>query len=291
MKEPSIRFIIPYFGKWPFWMPFFLESCRHNPTVEWLLFTDCGVPEGAPENVKFVELSFEEYCSLVSQRLGITFTPDSSYKLCDLKPALGFIHQDHLHGYDFWAFGDLDVIYGDLRGYFTAGRLATKDLYSTHSRRVSGHLCLLRNNARMREAFMRIPRWRERLSEPHQGLDEGAFSRLFVPRKNWPEFMRRVAACCSAWSRRSEFVESHSTFTRLSDGSTKVADSWFWRNGKLTNTDLPGRILPYLHFMVWKNGAWKTQLDLVSTPSLSRADSWQISERGWRAADPEGPLW
>ncbi|TBU95732.1 hypothetical protein DNJ95_08585 [Stutzerimonas kirkiae] len=286
MREPRICFVIPYFGAWPFWMPFFLESCRYNPSIDWLLFSDCGIPQDTPENVRIVETSFADYCRLVSLRLGIEFAPDSSYKLCDIKPALGYVHQDRLQGYDFWAFGDIDVIYGDLREYFSAERLATKDLFSTHDQRVSGHLCLLRNDTRMREAFMRIPHWRERFNEVHQGLDEGAFSRLFIRHKNWPGFLRRLAARCNDWSRRSEFVEAHSTFTRLADRSTRVADTWHWRQGKLSNSDLPGRSLPYLHFMVWKNGPWKGREDLLGPVGLQHAAAWEISEMGWRQAQP-----
>ncbi|EXF95355.1 hypothetical protein HK44_026140 [Pseudomonas fluorescens HK44] len=36
MNNPSSRifFLIPYFGRWPFWMPFFLESCRRSEFTE-----------------------------------------------------------------------------------------------------------------------------------------------------------------------------------------------------------------------------------------------------------------
>ena len=44
MTTPRLLFLIPYFGRWPFWMPFFLQSCRFNPDVQWLFFTDCGTP-------------------------------------------------------------------------------------------------------------------------------------------------------------------------------------------------------------------------------------------------------
>lgn len=117
--SPSICFVIPYFGRWPFWMPLFLESCRLNSDIDWLLFSDCGEPEHLPPNVRIEPIDYASYCAWVSQRLGIPFAPANPYKLCDLKPALGYIHEDRLRGYDFWAFGDLDVLYGRLREYFT----------------------------------------------------------------------------------------------------------------------------------------------------------------------------
>ena len=146
-------------------MPFFLESCRRNPDIDWLLFSDCPIPENVPENVRIESTTFDEYCALVSQRLSIRFGPQAPYKLCDIKPALGYIHADRLTGYDFWAFGDLDLIYGNLRRYFTAERLAGYDLFSTHERRVAGHLCLIRNTAEMQRVFMRIKDWEARFAD------------------------------------------------------------------------------------------------------------------------------
>ena len=286
---PSIRFVIPYFGAWPFWMDFFLQGCRRNPDIDWLFFTDCGIPDQAPANTQFIEMSYADYCALVSERLGIEFYPANPYKLCDIKPALGYIHADHLAGYDFWAFGDIDVVYGDLRRYFTAARLAEKDLFATHVRRISGHLCLLRNTAVMREAFKLIPHWQQRYAdEAHQALDEGAFSRLFVRHKNWPEGLRRFVARFNRWAQRSEFIESHSTFSMLPDGQRVVPDYWFLQKGRLTNSALNGQELPYLHFLVWKNQHWQgiSSEKLRGPAHLSRQDSWRVSESGWQEFRP-----
>lgn len=166
MNPSRIRLLIPYFGRWPFWIPFFLRTCKRNADIDWLFFSDCGVPDDLPDNVRIVPISFADYCQLVSERLGISFKPNNPYKLCDIKPALGHIHADHLDGFDFWGFSDIDLIYGDLRGYFSEDRLARYDLLSTHARRVSGHLCLLRNNERMRQAFMCAPGWQACFEAP-----------------------------------------------------------------------------------------------------------------------------
>jgi hypothetical protein len=266
-------------------MQFYLESCRRNPDIEWLFFTDCGIPPNVPDNVRIIEMSYQAYCQLVSTRLGIDFYPEQPYKLCDIKPALGYLHANQLEDVDFWAFGDIDVIYGDLRRYFTAERLAAKDLFATHHRRVSGHLCLMRNTALMREAFMRIPRWRERYADPaHQALDEGAFSRLFIRHKNWPEGLRLFAARFCAWGRRSEFIESHSTFTLHADGRKVVPQKWFLCDGRLTNSEMGDTELPYLHFLVWKNEHWKAHLheSLLGPEGLAFSPGWEVSETGWQ---------
>lgn len=284
--SPSIRFVIPYFGQWPFWFDFFLESCRRNPSIDWLLFTDCSIPVNVPTNVQFISISFADYCSQVSTRLGIDFSPSSAYKLCDIKPALGAVHADVLQGYDFWAFGDIDVVYGNLRRYFNDERLRAKDLFATHHRRISGHLCLLRNTPQMRDAFRLIPNWQRRYGdETHQALDEGAFSRIFIRHKNWPEPLRKFFARFNDWSQRSEFIEAHSTYTLHADGRRVVADTWFYRDGRLTNSEQGDQELPYLHFMVWKNEAWKgvAAEHLIGPPNLHLSESWQVGPKGWQA--------
>lgn len=282
-----ILIVIPYFGKWPFWMPFFLEGCRCNPTIDWLLFSDCGIPAGCPANVRVEDVSFDDYCRLASNRLKIDFRPASPYKLCDLKPALGHIHEDSLNGYDFWAFGDIDVIYGDLRSYFKDSRLGRYDLISTHARRISGHLCLLRNSTRMREAFMSAGGWQTALSQPeHCGFDEGKFSRLFIRHKNWPEAFRRIFDVGNPWRRSSDFSESFSTphgRVPWTDGSLNFPGRWFWREGRLTN-DLDGeRIFPYFHFIGWKVHEWSKRdpAGLVAAENLVASRAWTVSADGF----------
>jgi hypothetical protein len=286
MSRPRIRFLMPYFGKWPFWFPLFLESCRWNPDIDWLLFSDCGVPEHLPKNVRVEALCYGDYLALVSHRLGIVFAPPDPYKLCDIKPALGYIHEDCLTYYDFWAFGDIDVIFGQLRNYFSPGRMERYDLISCHSRRVSGHLCLIRNTPRMREAFMRIPNWKKRFSDSrHQRIDESAFSRIFIRHKNFPKPLFQLAALFNPWRLRSDFREAYSTPNgRVAwlDGNYDFPRRWFWREGVLNN-DLDGeREFPYLHFLGWKKKDWRTlSAPLMETMNaLARRPGWSISAEG-----------
>ena len=43
-------------------------------------------------------------------------TLDRPYKLCDFKPAYGFIFGEYLKEYDYWGHCDIDIVWGDLRG-------------------------------------------------------------------------------------------------------------------------------------------------------------------------------
>lgn len=260
MRQPSIILLVPYFGKWPVWFDFFLLTCNKNPDIDWVFFTDCEIPEKHPVNVKFISISFADYSALVSVRLGIDFEPDSPYKICDIKPALGHIHEDVVRGYDFWGVTDIDLVYGDLRKYFTKERLRSKDLYATHSRRISGHFFLVRNNEKMRFAYKKIKNWRIKFSDKkHYALDEGAFSKLFVRHKNLPGFLSGFLALFNPWARKSEFIEAFSTThgrVPWVDGSFDFPSQWVWREGVLTS-DLTGdREFPYFHFIAWKQNAW-----------------------------------
>lgn len=241
--NPSLVFIIPYFGRWPFWMPFFLRSCASNPDIDWLLYSDCGEPASLPANVHYRQLTFRDYCAFVSERLGVSFAPERPYKLCDLKPALGHIHAADISRYDFWGFSDLDLVYGQLRDYFDEQRLARYDFFSTHERRVSGHLCLMRNTEQMRQAFLRTKNYLPRLCEQeHHALDEGAFSKVFIRHKNFPDPLFRFLGRFNSWRRHALFEELYSTPNAgkawIDDGYD-FPNSWFWKAGKIT-TDLTG---------------------------------------------------
>lgn len=288
--QPSICFVIPYFGRWPFWMPFFLASCRENPDIHWLLFSDCGTPQvPVPSNVTIRSVSYADYCGLVSSRLAIPFAPEAAYKLCDLKPALGYVHENDLQGYDFWAFGDIDLVYGQLRQYYTAERLSRFDLYATHERRVSGHFCLIRNTQKMRETFMQVPRWQQLLSDQtHHAFDEGPFSRLFIRHKNFPHWLFRAAGQLNPRRRHSEFEETYSTPYAKPlwvDGSRNYPAQWFWRHGVLISDNTAERRFPYFHFMVWKNREWK---QIPPQPpehwqQIAATGAWSVSPQGFAA--------
>lgn len=272
---PKICFLIPYFGKWPIWMPYFIESCRANNTVNWLLYTDCGDVTDCPPNIVVVQITFEDYCKKVSLALNIVFKPSDAYKLCDIKPALGFIHADEILQYDFWAFGDIDVIYGDLRKHFTNSRLESKDLYTTHDRRVAGHLCLIRNNSDMNQAFMKVKNWKDLFTaQNHVAFDEKAFSKIFLRHKN-ARLLRFISTLFDPWLRRAEFVELFCTPNariKWIGGGMIYPKVWIWEDGILTNDLDNGRQFLYLHFMEWKK-IWannRINMDCVKVTRLTR---------------------
>lgn len=303
MQYQKIIKIIPYFGQWPEWFELYIESCKNNPQINWLFYTDCGEPKIKSPNVKFVHISFDEYKRFVSERLAINFNPSSPYKLCDLKPALGFIHEADIKGYDFFAFGDIDIIYGKIRDFITDDLLKNYDVIGTHDRRLSGHFAIFRNTDRYRQAFRNIPNWQKLMEmDEHLGLDESKFSKLFVRHKNHPLWLRKLWSYSSGYQRRVLYKEQFSTVLssiEWFDGSSAHPQQWFWKNGHLTN-DRDRREFMYLHFMNWKSNRWLpknlrvapaawTSLDKLVQIDIEQArkNGFKISPQGFTPINPD----
>jgi len=233
---------------------------RANPSIDWILFTDCEPLARIPPNVTVRRMSFDEYRGTIERRLRIGFSRPTPHKLCDVRPALGVVYREDIEEYDYFGWCDLDVIFGDLRR-FLDDRVLTMDVVSTHADRVSGHFCLLRNTSRMRGAFRLCRAWRELFEAgEYQGFDELAFARaLRWPRRPWTA--RSLVELQHCWPRRLYFVEQYSTVDSKSrawhDGKADYPGEWRWERGHLTNDRDGPREFMYLHFMLWHSNRWR----------------------------------
>ncbi len=286
----KICFVVPYFGQFPFWVDYFFASCKANPSIDFLLYTDNTEPPTLPSNVFYRYMDFEGYKRKVSATLGINFNPSQAYKLCDIKPAYGLIHRDDLKGYDFWGFCDLDLVFGSIRNFFTENLLARYDVISTHDRRVSGHCCLLRNNSKYVNAFKKVASWKKIFEDSqHHGFDEKDFSRLFVGYKNYPKTLKNTLQYIFLpYSRSAYFVEHYSTpglrYNWL-DGSRNFPTEWYWSDGRLTNNAATQEFL-YFHFLEWKRG-WGEMSKFFEVPP---SREWLISSVGFQSFFSENKL-
>jgi hypothetical protein len=291
--RPSLVVLVPYFGRWPEWIELFVESCKWNPTVRWRIFTDCDPPQNRADNVEYERLAFAEYKALVRERLGVAFDPPEPYKLCDLRPALGAVHEREIREFDFFGYGDLDVVYGDLRRFYTDEVLAAHDVLSTHPDRISGHFAVFRNTPAMRHAYRRYRRHREILAAPeYVGMDE-SLAALFLPAARRRIGLRRRlrgALLRLALGRpRALFVERYSTVLSprgWHDGTMRYPERWSWRAGRLTNDRDGEREFMYLHFMRWRSRRW------IAEPPAAGEGAWLELDRivglDWRAAAVDG---
>jgi len=175
----KVAIVIPYFGSWPEWFDCFIESCKVNKGIDWILYSDCSPPSNKADNVIIHSISFAQYKQKVSKALQVPYDITAPYKLCDLKPFYGAIHKEELSKYEYWGFGDIDLIVGRLYSYLEANFLGRYEVFSTHDDRISGHLSLFYNNDKYREMAFTIPNWHDKLiADKNYGLDE-----LFLSRK------------------------------------------------------------------------------------------------------------
>jgi hypothetical protein len=287
-ETSSICMIIPWFGAWPPWIRPFLESCRWNPTVNWLLYGDAPPPSDVPPNVRIVTTTLDEYRAEASSRLGIRLAWTNTYKLCDLKPALGFIHEQEIAGYDHWGFGDLDVIYGDIRRFFTPPVLS-HDLVTTHEHIVAGHFSVLRTTPRILTAFKRVPDWKLLLSSArHRSFDEQIFSHLFLRTHRGRVWRRYITPHLGGGYFQESFSTNISDILKWVDGGSEFPRHWYWDRGHLTTDRSGDREFLYLHFSNWQSNRWTHQttapwksLDrLVDLPD-GRPSGFTISAKGF----------
>ena len=107
----SIAYVVPYFGKFPKGFQFWLLSCKCNPSIDWLIFTDDKTPYDYPENVKVTYWTFNQMKKKAQAIYDFQIFLERPYKLCDFKPAYGEIFADELKNYDFWGHCDIDLVW------------------------------------------------------------------------------------------------------------------------------------------------------------------------------------
>ena len=144
----SIVFIIPYFGHFNNYFDIWLNSCAHNPTVNWLIFTDCKDEHNYPENVKVVYTTFADIRARFQSFYDFPISLEKPYKLCDFKPAYGEIFYNYIKDYDFWGYCDTDLVWGDIRHFISDEILEKYDKIGNR-----GHCCLLRNTEKIRTTY------------------------------------------------------------------------------------------------------------------------------------------
>ena len=88
--------ILAWTGPWKPWINLYVESCRHNPTYDFLVFTDQPAPAATSPNVRFIPTSLADFERRVRAVLDFPVVLDRGYKLCDYKPVFGLLFADEL---------------------------------------------------------------------------------------------------------------------------------------------------------------------------------------------------
>ena len=113
--KSKVTFLIPYFGKLPNYFDLFLKSCEYNgKEYQWIVFTDDKTVRRWPENVCCVEMTFAELKAKIQEKFDFEIRITEPHKLCDYKPAYGYIFEEYLKNTDYWGHCDIDTILGNL---------------------------------------------------------------------------------------------------------------------------------------------------------------------------------
>ena len=91
MGRMKILLISYFFGLLPRYTDYFLETCRYNPGIDWLLITDRDRPKRCPKNVKHVKMGLMEFKDLISKMMRVDVQLDRPIKLCDFRPMWGVV--------------------------------------------------------------------------------------------------------------------------------------------------------------------------------------------------------
>lgn len=226
MFNNKIAYIVPYFGKLPNYFQCWLESCKHNSTIDWLIFTDDTTNYIYPANVRVNYTSFDEIKELINRKIDCKTQLLAPYKLCDFRVAYGVIFEDYLLEYGFWGYCDVDLIFGNIRKFITDDILKEYDMIG-----FQGHSTLFRNDRMVNERF-KLPLTTEK------GIHEA----IFIDQKN-----------C--------YFDEHG----IIDIYKKYGFSYFkevvfaninpmYYNFQLTHMDKDGKLLNQHRIFTWENG-------------------------------------
>lgn len=152
--------ILPFYGRLPWYFNFYLKSLE-NVKCDVLFVSDLTV-DVHPLNFRHLDMSMEEMASLASRKTGLPVVFANAYKLCDFKPMYGKIFEDYIKGYEYWAFGDCDLVYGNtLNSVLDDIASAHYDIASFRKMWLSGGFCMMRNVESVNTLFRGVSRLAE----------------------------------------------------------------------------------------------------------------------------------
>jgi len=284
----SIRLIMPYFGHWPPWMALYLKSCSANPTINWLFLTDCEEIANLPPNVRFEYMSLAQFSDRIASVLAKTVKISEPRKICDYRLVFGKAFQQELSGYDYWGFGDIDVIYGRMRDFLTEAVLE-HDLVTFHKDHLSGHLTILKNTPQVINLYHDIPGFERGVLKKACGI----WDELVLPGgKAYDGLQKKLPS--EVFNKLKVHAEEYYS-TPLSrvktwiDGTRDYPKQWEWVDGKLTTDASGDRTFLYLHFMYWKM-SWSRVPKIVYVNESQLENGFKVTASGFYPLGPSDTL-
>ncbi|UCG35802.1 MAG: hypothetical protein JSW17_03110 [Candidatus Omnitrophota bacterium] len=252
-----------YIGKLPNWINLFLQTCKNNPTIDWLIFSNDKTPNNTPPNVKIVNTDLNRIVSLARKKTDTKVRIFETRAICNLKPAYGVIFEDYLHDYDFWGHCDLDIMCGDIRKFITEKMLDQYDVISSCILHIAGPFTIYRNCAKINYLFKENPKYKEAFEKgknvgfdevgfgkeyfgfdltvtqaQEKGLIKVAMQKVALRDKNNKKWLKNLI-------KKVKPIKKHIKFER------EKAGICYYKNGKIFHKKTNEEFM-YFHFLKWK---------------------------------------
>ena len=165
--------IVAYFGQLPNMWDLYIASLKENEFLNLLFITDIKITKALPHNVSVLNISLKDFFLRVENKLNTTIVDKTPYKICDLKPAMAYIFPEYLEGYEYWAYGDIDIVYGNLKRFLRKPFSMNADVISFREDWLSGPFTIIKNKKLLNELFLKSPDFLKILKlKKYQGFDE-----------------------------------------------------------------------------------------------------------------------
>lgn len=267
----KIIIIVPYFGQLPSYFSEFYRSCIENRSVDFLFITDQNV-ELNTNNFFVWHTSFEKFREIIQHKFDFCIALERPYKLCDYKPAYGYVLQSYLKKYDFWGYCDIDVIFGNIRNFVTDSVLQNYDkVYQ------NGHLTLYKNLPEINRVFMN-----RRVGMDYKYVFQTNFISVF---DEYDGIQKKFDLLNLKTYKANDFADisiKSAKFLRvnIADTNYKKLDNqiYIWNKGKLIEygyigDNLMAQEVAYIHFQKRK---------LKNTTKLNNLNEFIITKDGFK---------
>lgn len=257
-KNKKCVLILPYFGSFNNYFQLFLKSCEKNPTYDWIIFTDCSDKYDYPANVHVISMTLHELKKIAERKLGFPIRMETPYKLCDYKPAYGFLFEEYIKEYEYWGHCDCDLIFGNLEKILTP--LLNKNYDKLFA---AGHLTIYRNTKENIHRFMNLYQGKEIYKEAFTRdsiyvFDEDCrydhnIHSIFIEQKTkvYNNDLSMNPTICSAKYIRAKYSFEHRDFIN----EPYVKARYYWNDGNIIaleviNNKIIQKEYLYMHFQM-----------------------------------------
>ena len=155
----KIAILMPYFGRLPEYLGLYLKSVAGR-CFDVIFITDLDLGEH-PANVHVVKMTFDEVGLLASCKLCLDVKMENPKRLCNFRPMYGRIFEDYIASYDYWGFGDCDLVYGAAFDENVRAVVEARwDVASFRKWWTSGPTTLVKNCEKCNWLYIRAENWR-----------------------------------------------------------------------------------------------------------------------------------